>query len=93
LLTSWANLLSDSSVATAYQYVTSKDELPSIKKRKPDRLDADETLWNSSPDNQTNLVIKGIIAIGAMLAMSRAAGHIDHANKYKVCNSSSNTIQ
>ena len=53
-----------------------------------DRLSADETNEGEeepSPNNQTNLAIKGIIAIEAMSAMSLAAGNIDDANKYKVC--------
>ena len=55
-----------------------------------DRLNPDETSEGQedpSPNNQTNLAIKGIIAIEAMSAMSLAAGNIDDANKYKVCNS------
>ena len=40
----------------------------------------------------TNLAIKGIIAIEAMSAMCLASGNIDDANKYKVCNSPFNTI-
>jgi hypothetical protein len=92
LLTSWTDYLSNSSVNTAYQYVTSKDELRSIESHKSVRLDADETSEDSSYNSQTNLAIKGIIAIGAMSAMSQAAGYMDDANKYKVRHSSSNTI-
>jgi hypothetical protein len=84
--------LSNSSVDTSYQYVASKDERLSIENGKPDRIDADEIPEDVSPNNQTNLTIKGIIAIRAMSAMSLAAAHIDDANKYKVCNSSSTII-
>jgi len=86
--------LSNSSVDTAYQYVSSEDEPPSIKIAKCElgRLDPNEMQADSSPNNQTNLAIKGIIAIEAMSAMSLAAGNIDDANKYKVCNASSNTM-
>jgi hypothetical protein len=34
----------------------------------------------------SNLAIKGIIAIGAMSKMSLAAGHVADADKYSVCN-------
>lgn len=77
---------------TANQYVTPKYELLSIESHKPVRLDADETSGDSSFNNQTNLAIKGIIAIGAMSAMSLAAGYKDDANNYKVRHSSSNPI-
>jgi hypothetical protein len=43
-------------------------------------------------DNKPNLAIKGIIAIGAMSAMNLAAGHLADANKYSVCNDSSDTV-
>jgi hypothetical protein len=49
-------------------------------------------VYDSSPNKQSNLAIKGIIAIAAMSAMSSAAGHIDDATKYKVCNSSTNIM-
>ena len=75
--------MSDSLVDTADPYVSSKDELPSIENRKPDRLGADDIQVDFSPNN---LAIKGIIAIRAMSAMSSAAGNIDDAHKYKVCN-------
>ena len=86
--------MSNSSVDTAHQYVSSEDGLPSIKITKCElgRLDPNEVQADSSPNNLTNLAIKGIIAIKAMSAMSLAAGNIDDANKYRVCNASSNTI-
>jgi hypothetical protein len=92
LLTSWANYLSNSSVDTVNQYVTSEDEPPSVEIANfdLDRLNPDEISVGEdslSPSNQTNLAIKGIIAIEAMSAMSLAAGNIDDANKYKVCHS------
>lgn len=55
-------------------------------------------LWRSSADglyinNQTNLAIKGIIAIEAMSKMSSAAKQSADANKYSVCTRSFNTMQ
>jgi len=55
-------------------------------------------LWRTSADglsinNQTNLAIKGIIAIEAMSKMSSAAKQSADANKYSVCTRSFNTMQ
>jgi hypothetical protein len=87
VLTSWADYLSNSSLNNAYQYVVSKNELSSIDDWKLDRLDADETFVETVlGGNKSNLAIKGIIAIGAMSAMSLAAGHVADADKYSVCN-------
>jgi len=43
--------------------------------------------------NQTNLAIKGIIAIGAMSKMSLFAGKYADADRYSVCINLSDTIQ
>jgi hypothetical protein len=43
--------------------------------------------------NQTNLAIKGIIAIGAMSKMSSFAGEEADADRYSVCIDLSDTIQ
>jgi hypothetical protein len=80
--------LSNSSLNTAYQCVFSKNQLPAIDKHKLDRLDADQLTGDVSPNNQTNLAIKGIIAIRAMSNMSLAAGNTADADKYSVCNNS-----
>jgi hypothetical protein len=53
-------------------------------------------LWRTSADglsvnNQTNLAIKGIIAIEAMSQMSSAAKQPADASKYSVCTRSFNT--
>ena len=44
----------------------------------------------TSTYNQSNLAIKGIIAISAMSKMSLAAGHVADADKYSVCSDPSN---
>jgi hypothetical protein len=57
-----------------------------------DRSDADRDLKGGQDGaiihygNQSNLAIKGIIAIKAMSKMSLAAGHVTDADKYSVCN-------
>jgi len=43
--------------------------------------------------NQTNLAIKGIIAIGAMSKMSSFAERNDDADRYSVCINLSDTVQ
>ena len=92
MLTSWADYLSNSSLNNAYQYVISKNELSGIDDWKLDRLDADETFTETVlGGNKSNLAIKGIIAIGAMSAMSLAAGHVADADKYSVGNDPSDT--
>ncbi len=78
--------------------LTSSYEVLSIDNCKLDRLDADQNsvdleLVIPFGNDKPNLAIKGIIAIGAMSAMSLAAGHLVDANKYSVCNNSSDTIQ
>ena len=55
------------------------------------RADADGEGILSS--NQTNLAIKGIIAIGAMSKMSLFAGKYADADRYSVCINLSDTIQ
>ena len=49
-----------------------------------DRDDADAE-WDGLQYDQSNLAIKGIVAIGAMSKMSSAAGHVADADKYSVC--------
>ena len=48
---------------------------------------------NLSVNNQTNLAIKGIIAIEAMSKMSSVVNRTDDANKYAVCIDPLYTIQ
>jgi hypothetical protein len=62
-----------------------KNELPTTKICELDRLDADLRGTGTFIGNQSNLAIKGIIAIGAMSKMSLAAGHVADADKYSVC--------
>ena len=57
------------------------------------RLDVDHLGESASPNNKTNLAIKGIIAIGAMSNMSLAAGKIADADKYSVCNDSFDIVE
>jgi len=83
VLTSWTDYLSNMSLNTVDQYVGFKNQLPTIKICELDREDAD--LYGGA-GNQSNLAIKGIIAIGAMSKMSLAAGHVADADKYSVCN-------
>jgi len=59
---------------------------------KRDRSDIDGEN-NAYYSNQTNLAIKGIIAIAAMSKMSSFAERNDDADRYSVCINLSDTVQ